>query len=350
MYLTIILILLIFFSILEVRKNKTCGSRMFYVFILTFYLLSFLRWERGTDWPSYYELYESPFLYGDGSFELPYYGLNILFGTILGLDYTWFLLFQATIIYFYLYKSIQLNCKYWVVALFCSYIILGNGGIFFVRQTIAMCIIFYAYRYIPQKDYKKFFLQILFAACFHSASLIALPLIYIYDLKINRRFMYVLALSVFATIFLYKYGLLERFESKLGSYREEGNMQDNVMQFYYGIVNKLVFLAIFTLYHKKDQEECGLQKIFIYSLFLYVFFGSMNITLSRLSNFVAMFQVYQIVKIIERQRLRATKRYAFLVIIIVIMGLRTLFSISPYKNLMVPYKSIFNKELKVEVY
>ena len=62
MYLTLIFLSLILFSLLEVKKNKT-SSKLFMVYLLLFYLLSFLRWERGTDWLSYFNLYELPLSY-----------------------------------------------------------------------------------------------------------------------------------------------------------------------------------------------------------------------------------------------------------------------------------------------
>lgn len=350
MYLSLILIGLILVSFVEVRYNRDRGGFSFWFFIILFYLMSFLRWERGTDWLSYLSLYENPYFAGDGSYEYTFWGLNILFGSILKIDYTLFLLIEATILYSFIYHGIKSNCKYWVTALFCIYITLGNGGIFFVRQTIAMAIIFYSYKYVVDKNYKYFFLWIGFAACFHVASIVALPVIFIYDLKINKTTVLVCLLSLLLLVVLYRYGFLTRFENKLVGYKEIGNSSSTSIQFYYGIINKLVFLFVFFVFRGKSLEEKGLLKIFVYGLVLYVFFGSLNITLSRLANFVAMFQVYQISRIVERNRMYRRPRYAFLIIVIVLMGLRSLFSVSPYKDLFVPYKSIFNKELKVEVY
>ena len=114
MYLTLIFLSLILFSLLEVKKNKT-SNKLFIVYLLLFYLLSFLRWERGTDWLSYFNLYEMP-LSCKGAYELPFWLLNVLFGTILHADYTIFLLFQATIMYMCLYLGVKKNCKFWILA------------------------------------------------------------------------------------------------------------------------------------------------------------------------------------------------------------------------------------------
>lgn len=349
MYLNVILVGLMLVSIVEVRNNRANGGFAFWFFFIMFYLLSFLRWERGTDWFSYQSLYENPISF-DGSYEYTYWVLNLLFGTIWNLDYTWFLFFEASILFYFLHKGIKSNCRYWVTALFCIFITLGNGGIFFVRQTIAMAIIFYSYKYIVDRNYLLFFLTIGFAACFHMGSVVALPVIFIYNLKINKTTIFLCILSLLLIFVLNKYGFLTRFENKLVDYKETGNTSSNSIQFYYGIINKLVFLIIFLLYRSRKIEDTGLFKIFVYGCILYIFFGSLNITLSRLANFVVMFQVYQICRIVERNRMSLKPKYSFLIIVIVLMGLRTIFSVSPYKDLVVPYKSIFNKELKVEVY
>ena len=83
-------------------------------------------------------------------------------------------------------------------------------------------------------------------------------------------------------------------------------------------------------------------------MILYILFGSVSITLARMANFVTMFQVFQMLLIVERER--KMKKYIFLIFLILLFGGRTLFSVSQYEDLFVPYKSIFNKELNVKVY
>lgn len=346
MYLTLIFLSLILFSLLEVKKNKT-SSKLFIVYLLLFYLLSFLRWERGTDWLSYFNLYELPLSY-KGAYELPFWLLNVLFGTILHADYTIFLLFQATIMYFCLYLGIKKNCKFWILALMLIYVILGNGGIFFVRQTIAMAIIFFSYSFVKNKNYISFFICLIFACCFHTASIFAAPAIFLYNFKITKKYLFYIFACCMVVYFLLNRGYLDVYIEKFEEYSETGNETSTVIQYVYGICSRLILFFAFILFGKKNREESGLMNIYVYSMILYILFGSVSITLARMSNFVTMFQVFQMSLIVERER--KLKKYIFLIFLILLFGGRTFFSVSQYEDLFVPYKSIFNKELNVKVY
>lgn len=148
--------------------------------------------------------------------------------------------------------------------------------------------------------------------------------------------------------FLLNRGYLDVYIEKIEDYSEIGNETSTVIQYVYGICNRLILFFAFILFGKKNREESGLMNIYIYSMILYILFGSVSITLARMANFVTMFQVFQMLLIVERER--KMKKYIFLIFLILLFGGRTLFSVSQYEDLFVPYKSIFNKELNVKVY
>ena len=298
----------------------------------------------------------STLLLGDEAYEITYYALNFLFGQIWGVDYSVFLSLQALLIYSLLWIAIRRDCRYPMFSLLCLYVTLGNGGIFFVRQTIAVVLIFFSYHYIKNKELKKFFLCILLAMCFHRASLIALPLYLIFNAKYTTKsFFYAVILGSLFILLAY-FGYLNTALNKFVDYKDEGNHGVSVLQFYYGTMNKILYLLVFLLFmpQKKDngqskREINGLINIYIYGLFLYVFWGSINITLSRLSNFINIIMVYQVSVWLFNSR-NYNKKRLLAIIFIFMFVIRSLFSVSEYQDLFVPYKSIFNKNMPVKVY
>lgn len=56
-----------------------------------------------------------------------------------------------------------------------------------VRQGIAMVIFLFSIKYIRQRNFKKYFLSILFACCFHLMSIVYLPIYFICQLDYKKR-------------------------------------------------------------------------------------------------------------------------------------------------------------------
>ena len=61
MYLYLIFILLLAGSFLEIFDSKRQGTAqiIYYLTLSILFLLSFLRWERGTDWSGYYDYFSN---------------------------------------------------------------------------------------------------------------------------------------------------------------------------------------------------------------------------------------------------------------------------------------------------
>lgn len=351
MYLSIIYFLLLAFAFYEASTRKPLPT-IFIFFVVIFFLLSFLRWERGTDWLSYYQLYETPYIYGDSAYEKSYVFLNLLFHSAFGLSYTHFLFFQAAIIYISLYVVIKKTCYLPCFALLCAFVLLGNGGIFFVRQTVAILIIFYSFLYIRKNNLVGFIVCILFASCFHISSVVALPIFFIYwfTFKVSFRNITIIFGILGVAIYLSSNGYFDFIIAKFTDYNELGLSTQTHTQFIMGLANKIVFLFIFLIFRVKNNKvDSGLRKIYLYNLFLYVFFGSINITLARVSNFINIFQVIQLSVIVYNQR-KLINRMIVTVMLFLIFTVRTQFGDDQYRDLFVPYKSVFNKSLPVNVY
>ena len=152
MYLYLIFILLLAGSFLEIFDSKRQGTAqiIYYLTLSILFLLSFLRWERGTDWSGYYDYFSNIYdLDFSNNFENGFIFLNYCIHYLFN-SYTVLLFILAAIQYFFISKAIRYLSIYPVLSLLC-YFSVTKGGIFFVRQYIALAILMYSIRYVIEK-------------------------------------------------------------------------------------------------------------------------------------------------------------------------------------------------------
>ena len=162
MYLYLIFILLLAGSFLEIfdSKRQRTAQIIYYLTLSILFLLSFLRWERGTDWSGYYDYFSNIYdLDFSNNFENGFIFLNYCIHYLFN-SYTVLLFILAAIQYFFISKAIRYLSIYPVLSLLC-YFSVTKGGIFFVRQYIALAILMYSIRYVIEKKYIYSFLLLL---------------------------------------------------------------------------------------------------------------------------------------------------------------------------------------------
>lgn len=154
-------------------------------FVVIFTLFWGLRWETGTDWVQYINVYEKSgwdkiFSFkrtstGEGVMDYGYMFINALFHEA-GMPYTVFLLatsFAIQLCYFDL--STRLT-DYPIL----TYILLMNVGVPFpVRQSLSLAIALWAIRFVLEKKYLKFVLVALAATLIHKGSAIIFPVAFL---------------------------------------------------------------------------------------------------------------------------------------------------------------------------
>ena len=103
MYLVFIFILLLLSYLIVTYTDMRCTKLnlyLFYVWIMIFFLLSFLRWDRGADWMSYYDYFLNFTKPDEGMFfEFGYQYLSCFIRNVFN-NYTILLFVQSLIIYF----------------------------------------------------------------------------------------------------------------------------------------------------------------------------------------------------------------------------------------------------------
>lgn len=193
------------------RSFKNYEVLAFFIFVLIFTLFYGLRYNVGIDYMSYYnnaalnlwnkpqhgtkELFEPCFraLYAIGSFfELP---ANTVF------------LLGGFLIYFFLFLGIK---NYSDSVLLSLFIFAGTGLYFFsfneFRQFIAVCIVFWGYKFPAEKKFIKWILLVFFAMLFHKSAFIVFPMYFLAKFKFSKL---TVNIVLIATLILKKIGIFD---------------------------------------------------------------------------------------------------------------------------------------------
>lgn len=184
-----ITILLGLFDMLSPIKGKN-GKNIFWGTVILIILFKGLRWDTGSDFPQYYACFEnvtwSNFWhferYGPGSdlMEIGYTFINVVTKTLIN-NYTFFLLWtNAFIMWVFSSTIIKYVPRYKFVALA---LILVSTNLFPVRQNIAEAIFCLSYRYVIEKNIKKYLICVLIAFSFHRS---AIFLAFLYPIFIGK--------------------------------------------------------------------------------------------------------------------------------------------------------------------
>lgn len=223
-YYTIYLILAVLILLTVGAKGKK-QRYIEFIAVVIVVLFQGLRWENGTDWDSYYNMFmypADPIYYNEYGWWL----LNNIIQTNTG-SYTVMLIVQCTII-------VMLNIK------FARHAGLNNvtsvifgcfaGSIFPVRFAMASGIIMVGFRYIVERNFFKFLIYVVIASTIHIASILIIPFYFIphKPLKlITMMLMYIGSIIIgFATASVHS--VLDSINSLLSIGAYAGDIQDKI--------------------------------------------------------------------------------------------------------------------------
>lgn len=362
MYLYIIQISLFVWAMMEVMRIPFNGSMriydvVYFFYILFFVILSGIRWETGTDWNPYYEYY---LIYGDipeDGFMEPLFTWMNGFNTR-HFDYQTQILEIAAISIIPIGWRYNRMSPYPMMTLFIWFSIVF-AHIFPVRQTISVSIIVFSWKFIEERSFIRYFIGVFLACMFHYSSIIALPLYFIWNLKLSdRHFLLTIATSILAgfmmqiaikNIFYYIGG--EFFEDKLKFYMEDSSRsfgagfssQEVLLR---GIINKAAYLVgPLVILKKKRKIDKRLNAIFNIGLYSFVIFSMttpISVALSRLSVFSDMAQPLLLPYIFSLKLKRVTILLLCLILLLY-FAVRFRGVVFNYHDLYIPYKTLYFK-------
>ena len=164
----------------DVSINRKRRMMMFFVIIFT--LFRGLRWNVGTDWDQFYEVYMHSgfgniFTYSRGNddrvMDFGYMFINAVFHQV-GFSYTIFLLVTSLIIQLCFYHFSLKQSRYPILTMI---MLMFVGMPFPVRQSISYAIAIWGLSFLMDKKFIKFVIVSLIATSIHKGSAIILPVL-----------------------------------------------------------------------------------------------------------------------------------------------------------------------------
>lgn len=331
-------------------------------FVVLFALFRGLRWNTGTDWDAYLNVFEEAdwdnifsLVHDAGFMEPGYVFLNALVKS-LGGNYTLFLLLTNLFLLFSYYRfSLYVSSRpIWVFV-----VILFTVAFFPVRQTLAVGVMLFAYRYLLERQGWKYALLVLGASFIHASALVCLPFYYILRARIPG--------WLFASAFLFCAFILNDalqytlMSFVIGKIPFVGDMIMTRLTLYLEVTGEvlierneylsnlllLFFILLFTYLKKCIPPPQAGKYAFFYNMYFYsviisTFFKSNLIHFGRIGSYFSLsFPVLFSVLIMWLMQLNKTMAYTFF---IAYMIYKLIIALNGYyPDLHVPYYSVFDE-------
>lgn len=359
MYLYLIFIVLSLLFILEVSNVRIREFPLFYksayigILCIVFFL-SMLRWENGTDWTPYYEYFSLVAIDPSLGYMEP--------------GFTWLCHIDSKFLNYTLHLGIiaflciiPVGKRVWQYSPFPLFSLLiwftvGFAHMFPVRQTIAISLFVFSWKFIQERKLIPFICIIAIAMSFHVTAIIAFPFYFLWNRYIPAK-VYVLTISVFFVISIFAgqifsnllYGVGSAFfEAKLNEYM--GNSEEafggafSPMQVLIrGCINRsfYFFLPLFLLNARRRSEPVlnGFFNMSFYSFILFLISTPLSVALGRMASYTDMSQILLLPFIFT---VRMSKKNALALSSIVLLYLCVRFRgvIFNYEDLYIPYHCV----------
>ncbi|WP_188653890.1 EpsG family protein [Yeosuana aromativorans] len=203
-----ILFYLFVFSLLLFGKYKVIKGVNFYWLTYFFiFLFSAFRYDVGYDFMYYYKILDKSIKYYDNMFNRLEFLNKIIINFSQDINFLQ-LYFIATsfLIVFLIYKTVKFYSKDFIIStlIFLSFPIFYFNSFSIIRQFVAISIVFYSFKFVKSKKLFSFLLSIFIAFFFHKSAVLALPIYWIYRLKLkNIHFIIIYFVGLFSSEIAY---------------------------------------------------------------------------------------------------------------------------------------------------
>ena len=351
----ITIFILFAFSLHELISNNIRKKKiLLYFSYLLLVVVVGLRWETGTDWDAYLNVFSTTTSLQDvflspmeKGFLLSNYFVNIFTDS-----YSFYLLLHAILFYYLIIKSFSKITQYPQLTLMLFFAsTLGMMGS--SRQLLAVALCLYGLSYLIENKKINFIISIVISFFFHTTSLLA-SVYYFLNRKIKS---WILYLSIFIAFVIGKtqlpialfslFGGLNTFSmDKSDAYLSTAKevLQTTELSVL-GLTKRLLFLLIFILIREKVSEKLKHYNLLLNgyvfgTIFYFLFSSTLLVMVSRGSVYFAMMEPILLTSILYVLK-RDIDKLVFLFVMLALAILLMYQSISPYPDLFDPYKSIF---------
>lgn len=360
-YFTIfILALFAFFEMVNIDNVKVESIKK-WMNVIAFTILVWqmgLRWETGTDWEPYFDLFENfkkEFIWGTEStfgFERGF----VLFAQIIFKifhNYSVFLFIHAVIFYFLIFKSFKFFTPYFFTSILLFYsLTLGMLGS--SRSLLAIAIGMYGLVFLMKKNYKIYLLLVLIAFVFHTTSLLFLIYLFL-DRKLKYWHITILIIfgltlgltSIPQKLFVLTGGLSSQAGDKTTLYLEMQKYEKLGISIF-GLIKRLALAAVFLFYRDKISQKIKTYNFmfngYIFCIVFYlIFYKSVAVMIGR---GILYFNIMEplLISCLYISIRNVIFKHIVMVGIIILSIFNIKQSVAGYPDLFEPYKGIFYNE------
>ncbi|MDL1914023.1 MAG: EpsG family protein [Bergeyella sp.] len=354
MYLYIIYFIFSFLSFLEIGGGRKITRKLFFLSLFLLFLLSCLRWDRGTDWEAYLDIFngiENVFYLK--TYEPGFYFLNYFVREFTN-NYTWMLAAQSVIIYslsYYIIKKYSWS-GFISLTVWFGFLI---GSVFFVRFHVALTFIFFSIIYIRDRKFWKFLLCVVLASLFHRTSILFIPAYFVYNKNFSRKFFMIAIIFSFLLGTVFKNGLIYLSELSFGMFSEKaiayltGDDKEllgdrsavgiMIVGFSYRILLMGLILAFYYQLYKNDVFFRGLINIYLIGICLFIIVTPVSVPMARMSIFYEYFQILFVPYLVLWKKISRLKGLILFFVVLFYFA-RLVNNIAAYEDRFIPYKSI----------
>lgn len=252
-------------AVTQISKNKQLGLSLLIVGVFLSILVSGFRdMIGGYDvyiYGSYYEYIKE--MGNNPSYEYGYYLFNeFLYAINSNRHFLFFVV--ASIIGITQFSLVKkLSPRLYAVVFFIIFCKLYFYSFVYIRQILAVVIIWYSISKLTEGEKIKFFLLVILASFFHKSALVFLPLIFVNEL-VSKQAMFLL---YFSSIILGLIGSAKVFSIIGGDLNGVINSIDSGVNYLYGIESILLFFWLLYIRKRYQSGEMREKVIFNISLF-----------------------------------------------------------------------------------
>lgn len=321
---------------INVGLKENTKKKIFLALYSVFYLLSFLRWEYGSDWEGYYTHFEHYTWDSFDQHEVVYMFILLLAKSIIN-DYTFVLFCFSTVLYLFQIKGVS---KLSVLPLTTLFVLTGTYfcNVGYVRQYVAVAILFYSLTYIIERRFLPFSACVLLAFGFHYSAIAFFPAYWIYNLRFSsKQLLLFVVISMFlSSLMAYLLqgignvigiaGIIERADKYLdqGYDYEDGSALDPRQTIIKACINRGLYIMIGLYVVSKARLTgrfysyfSGLFNLYCVGTILFFMTSPLHITFTRMTwyyDFVQILIIPGIFLFVNRQ-----KRLIFFVLLFLLM-------------------------------
>ena len=322
---------------------------LFIVMVFILYILSSLRWERGTDWTSFYLFFQNPWTWWDTHFELGFTLFNRLVRSFTD-NYTIYLFVQNAIYYgltIWIYKQIrnehsELGSFFFIILLF--QFSLDFAGLFSTRSQIASALCTCALFDLIKGNKRGYLIKVLLAASFHlmSVSFLLVYILYCYKGSYKKFFSTILFSSAIVIVIPSLLIFIIKAIPRLSRYAVYINKESRNLSIP-GIAQWILLLAVF-IYTRKfttNKHYNLFLMIFTFGVAMYIWSALYSFYFNRIAGIFLGVGVIMLPSVFSAFKGRQA------VIVFCIFSLYCFFTFNAslngqYSVLYLPYKTVFN--------